>query len=186
MIAVRVVFGILTVGLSEFYFWGVRDGGGDSPPTVAIPTASDPADCQTACSEWDRARQMLCAAKADEQAARDRANALRGQVAVAIAAATALTAAGAGLVAAAAATLNPITAVVLAIIAAVVFAVALALWIAAEFLGGQLTSAEADATVKSRARADWDAAVVAARDAVNTKCSVAEANACLSRTAPCS
>jgi hypothetical protein len=186
MTAVRVILGILTSGLSEFYFWGVRDGGGDSPSTVVGPTASDPADCQAACKEWDHARQMLCAAKADEQAARDRANGIRGQLAAAIAAAATLTAAGIAIAVGAAASGTPWTAVVLAIIAAVAFAAALACWIAAEFLGGQLTSAEADVTAKAKVRADWDAAVVAARDAVNAKCSVAEANACLSRTAPCS
>lgn len=185
MTAVRVVVGILTVGLTEFYFWGTRKGGGDSPTTVASPTASDPADCQQACRDWDRARQMLCAAKADEQAARDRANGIRGQLAAAIAAATALTAAGIAAAVAAAASGWPAI-LFLAIVTAVLFASALIAWVAAEFLGGQLSSAEADLAEKAKVRAEWDAAVVAARDAVNAKCSLAEANACLSRTAPCS
>jgi hypothetical protein len=36
MTGVRVVLGIITSGFSEFYFWGVRKGGGDSPTSVSV------------------------------------------------------------------------------------------------------------------------------------------------------
>lgn len=180
----QVVGGILTGGFAFFYFWGVRDGGGDSPPTVTAPAPSDPGDCQAACVAWDNARQMQCSARADEQAARDRANGLRGQVAAAIAfAATVLGAAIAVTIAAVSAGWPAI--VFLAIAAAIAWSLFAAATAASLFLGGQLSSAEADAAAKSQARADWDAAVAAARAQVNSQCSPAEANACLSRTAPC-
>jgi hypothetical protein len=180
----QVVGGILTGGFLFFYFWGVRDGGGDSPATVTGPAASDPADCQQACVAWDNARQMQCSARADEQAARDRANGLRGQVAAAIAfAATVLAAAIAATVAAASAGWPAI--VFLAIAAAIAWLLFAAATAASLFLGGLLSSAEADAAAKSKVRSDWDQAVADARAQVNAKCSPAEANACLSRTAPC-
>lgn len=183
------VLGVLTGGLGFFYFWGVRSGGAGNPSTVSSPAGTDATDCREACSAWDNARQMLCSAKADEVAARSRADGIRGQVAVAIAAATALTAAGvAAAVAAAAATATFFgipAGIVLAVIAAALFAAAVVSWAVASFLAGELTSAEADVGAKASVRQNWDAAVASARAAVNTMCDPAEANACLSRSAPC-
>src|SRR5258706_15892505 len=81
----EVVLDILT-GFSVFFFWGPRSGGADSPRTVSLRVGTDSSDGRQACSAWDNARQRLCGAKADEVAARSRADGIRGELTSAIAA----------------------------------------------------------------------------------------------------
>lgn len=168
-----------------FYFWGKRSGGSGNPPTVTLPGATDTADCAQACSTWDNARQSLCGAKSDEAAARARADGIRGQLLAVVAAeATAIGVAVTATVAAIAAG-APWVVVILAVVAVILWAAVATLAAVVAFLGGQLNAAEIDLATKASARQAWDNAVANARAEVNSKCSQAEANACLSRTAPC-
>jgi hypothetical protein len=182
--AVEVVVDIAT-GFGIFYFWGQRSGGGDNPPTVSAPAGTDSSDCTQACARWDNARQMLCGAKADETAARSRADGIRGQLATAIAAEATATGIAVTATIAASVAVLPWVVIVLAVIAAILWATVLVLMGVVAFLGGELNSAEADVANKASARQAWDTEVATARAEVNSKCSQAEANACLSRTAPC-
>jgi hypothetical protein len=183
------VAGAIVLAAGLLFYWGSSKGSGDSPPTIPRPTGTDSNDCRQACSAWDNARQMLCAAKADEAAARSRADGIRGQVAAATASAVSLGVGGAAAAAAATtatATFYGIPAgVVLWGIAIALFIASAAAWAAVAQLAGQLTAAEADVGVKASTRQSWDKAVVDARAAVNSLCTEAEANACLSRTAAC-
>lgn len=179
---------IVTVGVL-IYARGYNEGSGSNPRTVPGPRSSDSADCKQACVAWDNARQMLCAAKDDEAAARSRADGIRGQLVAAITAAVSLgVAAAATAVAATAATASVFgipAAVILWGIAIGLAAASAVAWAAAAYLGGELTAAEANVAAKASARQDWDSAVAGIRAAVNRLCTEAEANACLSRTAPC-
>ncbi len=184
-IAVVGVLGVL-VGV------GVATGKTGNPPTISLPEdEKSPADCQQACAAWDKARQMECRAKADEAAARSRADAIRGQMLASIAAAVSLSAAGvAALVAvgtvSATLTILAIPLVVWLLgIAIGLFIAAAAATAAAAVLAGQLVAAESDSAAKAAARSGWGTAVANARNEVNMKCPLGEANACLSRTAPC-
>lgn len=186
---IGAVIGIIVLATGFIYYRGLVKGSEDNPATVGGPSGIAPANCGQACSEWDNARQMLCGAKADEAAARSRADGIRGQLAAAIAAAVALAVGGAA--AAAAATVATASffgipaAAILWGVAIALFVASAAAYVAADFLAGELTAAEADAANKAEARQAWDGAVAAARAEVNKKCSEAEANACLSRSAPC-
>lgn len=182
---------IVVVVLAGLVATGVGIGRAGSPPTISLPPADTPsaADCAQACAAWDNARQMECNAKADETAARNRADALRGQMLASIAAAVALSAAGvAALVGATAATATlfgiPLGIYLMGIAVGLFVAAAVAAAAAALF-AGQLIAAEQDATSKSAARSAWATTVANARNQVNSKCPLAEANACLSRSAPC-
>jgi hypothetical protein len=184
-----LIIGAIIVVAGGLIAAGYRVGKDNSPPTVSSPTGADSGDCRQACSAWDNARQMSCSAKSDESAARSRADGIRGQLLAAIAAAVALgVAAGAalGAVGAATGTIIGIPAALFLIRAAIALIVASALaWATAAFLTGELAAAEIDAAAKARARQGWDTAVVATSADVNSKCSLVEANACLSRSAPC-
>ena len=180
----EVTLDILT-GFSIFFFWGRRSGAAGNPPTVPVPAATDSSDCRQACSAWDNARQILCGAKADEVAARSRADGIRGQLGVAIGAEATATGIAVTATVAASVAVLPWVVVVLAVIAVILWASVLVLTAVVAFLGGQLNSAEADVASKASARQAWDTAVANARAEVNSKCSQAEANACLSRSAPC-
>lgn len=180
----EVVIDIAT-GFGFFYFWGKRSGGASNPSTVTLPPGTDAADCAQACSDWDNARQMLCGAKSDDAAARSRADGIRGQLFAALAAEAALIAAAVTATVAATVAVLPWVVVVLIVVAAILWLAVLALMATAAFLGGELNSAESDVATKASARQAWDNAVAADRATVNRTCSQAEANACLSRTAPC-
>jgi hypothetical protein len=180
----EVIVSILT-GFGFFYYWGVRSGGAGNPATVSIPPEADPADCREACSAWDNARQILCGAKADETAARSRADGIRGQLLGAIAAEALLTGAAVTASVAAASAGLPWVVIVLVVAALILWAAVLVLTATVAFLGGELNSAEADVAAKAKTRQDCDTAVANAREAVNRRCSLSEANACLSRSAPC-
>jgi hypothetical protein len=182
---VLFVAGAIVLAAGLLFYWGYSKGSGDSPLTVARPTTTDPADCRQACSAWDNARQMLCSAKADETAARSRADGIRGQVAAATASAVSLGVGGAAAAAAASTATATFYGIPAAVIAIALFVASAAAWAAVAQLAGQLTAAEADVGNKASVRQAWDQAVADARDAVNSKCTEAEANACLSRTAPC-
>jgi hypothetical protein len=184
------LIGVIVVDVvGGLYAAGYATGNANSPPTVSLPSGGRTDDCQAACVAWDNARQMQCGARADEAAAKSRADGIRGMLVAAIAAAAALAAAAAATFVAAAAA----TATFFGIPAGIVLTgIAIGLSIAAAtaagaaiVLAGQLTAAEADLAEKASARQTWDAAVTTARDNVNKVCSVEQANACLSRTAPC-
>jgi hypothetical protein len=169
---------------------GYENGKGGNPTTTFPPSdTTSIAGCQQACAAWDAARQMQCNARADEQAARARADAVRTQMLAFTAAGVSLgIAGGVALAAAGAATATifgiPLAAVLYGV-AAALFVLAAAATAAAAYFAGQLINAELDVASKSAARAGWDGEVARTRNAVNTNCSLAEANACLSRTAPC-
>ena len=182
---------IIVVGiLGALVLAGYANGKAGNPKTTSPPMdATSVADCQQACVAWDTARQMQCNARADEQAARLRADAIRSQMLAFFAAAVSLSIAGGATLAAAGAATATVIGIPLAII---LYGVAIGLFIAAAaafayaaYLVGQLVNAESDASTKSAARDAWDTEVTRARNAVNMKCTLAEANACLSRTAPC-
>lgn len=183
VIAVVVVVGGLVV-------LGFFTGRAQNPPTVASPGgASADGNCRQACARWDTARQMQCNSRADEAAARSRADAIRNQMLAFIAAATSLTIAGAAtLVAAAAATATFFgipAGIALTAVAIGLFVLAAAATASAAYFAGQLVAAEADVGSKAAARQAWDTEVASARAEVNARCSPEEANACLTRTAPC-
>lgn len=180
----EVLLNILT-GFSLFFFWGKRSGGAGNPPTVSVPAGTDSTDCRQACSAWDNARQILCSAKADEVAARSRADGIRGQLIAAIAAEATATGIAVTATIAASVAVLPWVVVVLVVIAIMLWASVLVLTAVVAFLGGQLNTAEADVASKASARQAWDTAVTNARAEVNSKCSLAEADACLARSAPC-
>lgn len=188
MVVIIVV--IVVVVLGGLVAAGVASGNAGNPPTITLPGDSkSAADCQQACAAWDNARQMQCSAKADEAAARSRADAIRGQMLALIAAAVALAAAGAAAIAAIGPSAITIIGIPLAVwllgIAIGLFIAAAAATAAAAVLAGQLVAADADAGRKSSARSAWDTEVAKKRAAVSASCSLAEANACFSRTAPC-
>lgn len=165
-------------------------GKGQNTATVAPPgTPPGDTNCKDACARWDAARQAQCNAKTEEAAARGRADAIRNQMLAYTAAATSLTIAGAAtLVAATAATATFFgipAGIVLTAVAIGLFVLAAAATAAAAVFAGQLINAEAEVGTKSAARQAWDNEVAAARAAINAQCPIAEANACLSRTAPC-
>ena len=169
---------------------GVATGNAGNPTTITLPgDAKSPADCAQACAAWDNARQMQCNAKADEAAARSRSDAIRGQMLALIAAAVALAAAGGAAIAAIAAASGTIIGIPIAAwllgIAIGLFIAAAAAAAAAAVLAGQLVAADADAGRKASARMAWDTEVAMDRTKVSASCSLAEANACFSRTAPC-
>jgi len=185
-----VIGGILAAVIVGLFFVGVGVGSAQNPPTVALPgDAPSELSCQSACSRWDNARQMLCGAKADEIAAKNRADGIRTSMLAFIATAVALTGAGVtALIAAAAATATFFgipAGIVLTGVAIALFALAAAATAAAAVFAGELVVAEADAARKADARQKWDAEVALARSEVNAKCPVEQANACLSRAAPC-
>lgn len=186
VIGIVAIVVVVVVGL---YLIGVATGNGNSPPTISLPSGGRSDDCQSACAAWDNARQMQCSARADEAAAKSRADGIRNAMLASLAAAVALGAAAAATFAAAAAasaTILGIPAAALLTGIAIGLAIAAAAALSAALvLAGQLTAAEADLAEKASARQTWDAAVVSARDTVNKVCSMEEANACLSRTAPC-
>lgn len=185
LINVVVVFG-LVVGI---YMAGQAAGRRDNPPTVSEPSPAPTAACDAACKAWDFARQMQCSANADEAAARSRADGIRNEALGVLAGAFLLAGAGAGLVAAAGAataTVFGIPAGVLLMAAAIaMFAAAAAAFSLADFLFGQLAAAERDVADKAAIRQAWDAETVRTRNEVNANCTIDQANACLSRSAPC-
>ena len=180
---------LIAVVVGGVFVSGLQVGAGGSPKTITLPDGTAGDNCAQACIAWDNARQMECIAKADEASARSRADALRTQMLAFMATAVSLGIAGGVALAAAGAATATIFGIPLGIIltgiAVALFVLAAAAFLYADFLAGQLVSAEADATRKSNARSAWSTAVAAARAQVNAKCSAAEANACLSRTAPC-
>ncbi len=180
---------LIIVVAGAVFVSGLRVGDGGSPATITLPGSTSADGCAQACVAWDNARQMECNAKADEAAARSRADAIRTQMlAFAGLAVTLGIAGGVSLAAAGAATATifgiPLG-IILTAIAVALFILAAAAFLYADFLAGQLVAAEADATKKAAARSAWSTAVTNARAQVNMKCSPAEANACLTRTAPC-
>lgn len=185
---VTVALGLLVIAVFV-HFVGRGKGSGDSPPTRFPPEWEQPSNCQEAAVAWDNARQLQCAAIADEAAARARAEAIRGQLHAAIAAGISLAAAAAGAAAAAAAATATIfgipAGIVLWGVAAALGAASLGAFAAADFLGGMLAAAETDVAVKAAARREWDSMVAAGRAAINEACSQDQANNILGRTAPC-
>lgn len=182
VVVIVVVYGII-------YGVGVAMGSANNPPTRG-PGATKPSNtCADACAAWDNARQGLCNAWSDEEAARSRADAIRTQMIAMFALAAALAGVAAGLAAAASATAATIfgipAAIVLATAAVAMGALAAAALAGAALLAGQLTAAELDHSSKSRARANWETGVSDMRAEVNRLCSQEEANACLSRASPC-
>jgi hypothetical protein len=185
-----IVAVVVLVGLAVA---GYATGKAGSPPTISLPgDGTSGAGCPEACARWDNARQMQCNARADEAAARSRADAIRGQMLSFLAAAVSLLTAGAlalaavGTLAGSAITIFTIPLIVyLAGIAIGFLTAGAAAAAAAAVFAGQLIAAEQDASAKSAARAAWDAEVAKARNEVNMKCSLEEANACLGRPAPC-
>lgn len=186
--AIGIVILILVI-VGGVFVGGLQVGDSGSPATITLPGSTSADSCAQACVAWDNARQMECNAKADEAAARSRADAIRTQMLAFMASAVSLAIAGGATLAAAgtaSATIFGIPlGIVLKAIAISLFVLAAAALLYADLLAGQLVSAEADATTKAAARSAWSTAVANARAEVNTKCSPAEANACLTRTAPC-
>lgn len=180
---------LIIVVVGAVFVSGIQVGDKGSPTTVSLPGDSSPDGCAQACAAWDKARQMECIAKADEASARARADAIRTQMLAFIASAVSLGIAGGATLAAAGVATATIfgipLGIVLTAVAISLFVLAAAAFLYADFLAGQLVAAEADATRKAAARSAWSTAVATARAQVNSSCSVAEANACLSRTAPC-
>lgn len=181
---------LVVVGIVIAFLIGAGTGSSLNPPSVGRPGDPKPdANCADACARWDNARQVQCSAKADEAAARSRADGIRGEMFAALAAGTALAAAGAAALAAAAvatATIFGIPAgIVLTGVAIGLFALAAAALVAATIFAGQLVAAESDVNSKAAARRTWDAEVASARQAVNATCPIDSANACLARAAPC-
>ncbi len=162
-----------------------------SPPTISAPP-KDPTggnSCESACSEWDNARQQSCNAQRDEAGARSRADGVRGQVAAATATAVSLGTAAAVAFAAAAAAAGtifglPAAAVLTGIAIGLAAAAAAALLTVVAFTAA-LTAAEDDLLAKTRVRQGWDAEVARLRALINTQCPPEKANACLSRPNPC-
>jgi len=189
VIIVIAVIAAIVAAAAALFALGLQTGKAANPPTD-VPKQRDAAvDCAQACTDWDNARQRQCGARSDEAAARSRADGIRNMMLAAIAAAVSLSVAGAAtLVAAGVATATYFgipAGIVLTAIAVALFVLAAAAFVAADVLAGQLAAAEADAAAKARARQEWDTAVAVARAAVNASCPTAEANACLSRQAPC-
>jgi hypothetical protein len=186
---IAFLVGIIFVAAVGLFVLGNKTGNAANPPTVLPRHTDGPGDCNQACIAWDNARQMQCGARADEVAARSRADGIRNAMIAALAAAVSLSVAGAATIAAAAAataTFFGIPAgIILTGIAIGLFVLAAAATAAALVLAGQLGAAEGDAAEKAMARQLWDAAVATARADVNRLCTTAEANACLSRPAPC-
>ena len=186
--AIGIIILILVV-VGTVFIAGLKVGNDGSAATITLPDSTSAENCAQSCVAWDNARQMECNAKADETTARLRADAIRSQMIAFIATAVSLGTAGAVAIAAAGAASATIfgipLGIILTAIAVSLFVLAAAAFLYADFLAGQLVSAEADATKKSAARTAWSTAVTNARAQVNMKCSPAEANACLSRTAPC-
>jgi hypothetical protein len=180
---------LIVVIVGAVFVSGLQAGSNASPTTITLPGSATADGCAQACVAWDNARQMECNAKADEAAARSRADAIRTQMLAFVASAVSLGIAGGATLAAAGAATATIfgipLGIILTAIAVSLFVLAAAAFLYADFLAGQLVSAEADATNKSAARNAWSTAVANARAQVNKNCSPAEANACLSRTAPC-
>lgn len=187
IIGIGIAIGVaVLIGL---WFAGRAMGAAQDPPTVLSPGGTTSDDCRTACSNWDSARQMQCNAKADEEAARGRADGIRNELLTTIAGAIALAAAAvaafAGAAAATASVFGALAAPALIILGISLVTAAVAATAAADVLAGQLNAAESDASAKAMARQSWDTAVAAARAKVNAQCSMDEANSCLSRAAPC-
>jgi hypothetical protein len=187
---VIVITILVVVALAGLFASGVASGKAGNPPTASLPgDGKSSADCAQACARWDNARQMQCNAKADEAAARSRADGIRGLMLSFIASAVSMAVAGAAVIAAAAAAHATILGIPLAVwltgIAIGLFVLAAAAFATAAVLAGQLVAAEQDSNAKATARSAWDAEVANARNEVNMKCPLAEASACLSRTAPC-
>lgn len=180
---------LIVVVVGGVFVSGLQIGDKGSPKTITLPGDASAENCAQACAEWDNARQMECIAKQDETSARSRADAIRTQMLAFIASAVSLGIAGGATLAAAGVATATIfgipLGIVLTAIAISLFVLAAAAFLYADVLAGQLVSAEADATRKAAARSAWSTAVANARAIVNTKCSAAEANACLTRTAPC-
>ncbi len=186
----EIIITVLIVGaLVGLYFGGRAIGDGANPPTITLPRESSAADCKQACTEWDNARQMQCNAKADEEAARNRADGIRNELLAVLAAAVALAVSGAATLAAAAAATATIfgipAGIVLTGIGIGLLIAAAAAFALADVLMGELGSAESDVANKAAARNAWDKAVADARNKVNSKCTLDEANSCLGRAAPC-
>lgn len=100
---VGIIILVVVVALIAFFI-GIATGSARNPPSIERPGAPPgDANCKDACTRWDNARQAQCNAKADEAAARSRADGIRGQMLAFVAAATSLTIAGAAALAAAAA-----------------------------------------------------------------------------------
>lgn len=181
---------LIVVAVVIFFFIGLASGGAQNPASLGLPVKpSGDSSCKDACTRWDNARQMQCNAKADEAAARARADGIRGLMLGFLAAATSLTIAGAAALAAAAAATATIfgipAGIVLTGVAIGLFVLAAAATASAAVFAGQLVSAEADVGAKSAIRRAWDTEVAAARADVNAKCPADEANHCLSRAPAC-
>lgn len=183
IVAVVVIVGATLFGL------GVKSGTNGNPKTVAPPDRPSIQTCQEACAAWDNARQMQCNAKADEDAARARADSIRTEMLAFIAAAISLAAgAAATLVAAGVATATFFGIPLGVILTGIAIGLAVASGVAsaaADVLAGQLVAAETDYGAKANARRGWDTEVANDRGQINLLCSIDEANACLSRSTPC-
>lgn len=169
---------------------GVAAANGKTPANGASPESPrDGADCKAACARWDNARQSLCNAKSDEAAAVVRSEGARARFLAALASATSLGVAAAATFAAAAAATATIfgipAGIVLTGVAVGLTIAAAAATAAAAVIAGELAVADDDVGRKGNVRRQWEREVADARMAVNQSCPPAEANACLSRTAPC-
>ncbi len=165
-------------------------GSSGLPPTIDGPVKGDgKGGCEEAAAKWDEARQNVCNAKSDEEAAFRLAGDVRGQVVAATATHLALVVAAIATYAAAAAA----TATVFGIPAGIVLTgVAIGLTVAAAAallvliaLTAALTAADEDLREKVRARHDWEAKVAAERERIKRECSEERAQAVLSRPGPC-
>ncbi len=147
------------------------------PDAPVAPDNPNLATCREFCHEWDSRRSELCIAQANETAARNRADALRTELGIALAVV------GGFLAAAVAAGAIPWPAS-LAVAIAALAAATIAATVAA-LIGGLLNAADEDVARKLTASQDARMRVADARSQIDAHCPPAEADACLNRAPPC-
>lgn len=185
IIGLGVIFAIVATAVLGRGF-----GRSGLPPAIDGPVkGAAEGDCDTAGAKWDEARQNVCRAKGDEDAAFRLADQMRAQVVAATAAHLALViAAAATYVAAAAATATffgiPAGIVLTAIAVGLTVAAAAALLVLTG-LSGALTAADDDVRAKIRLRQDWEAARENWRKRIMDQCPAEKRDAWLSLPGPC-
>lgn len=170
-----IIVAMAVVALANFFFGGRLTGSNSSPTTITVGDVKSSDNCAELCAQWDAMRSTRCLAEAAAAAAQRKVDNLRAQLAVAIVAATALG------VAAYIASFIPIYGW---IVAAVLGTAAAIVFLAADFIAGQLTVADSDLGAAEATAADARAKEAAARALLTSKCP-AEAGACLARPSPC-
>lgn len=177
LVVIGGVIGLIYLGL-VIYRAGTRDSSGTSITIPSVGTNDSSVACTEACLQFNQRRQERCSAAFAEAAAKTDMEARRTDFFAAVSALGVVIAAA---IAAAAGLPWPANLIV-----------SLVFWTAATiltgvmiFMLGKLNAASGRWAAASTALMDANTKVMEARGIVNTKCSLAEATACLTTPNPC-